>query len=325
MKICLATPVPKESTTGNGATARRWASLIGELGHDVFIVQVYDEEDCDLLIALHARKSHFSIAAFKDLHPELPVVLGMAGTDLYGDIIDSRDAQHSLELADRIVTLQEAGVDALPEKVKHKVHCIVQSAQAPREQVEKRDDVFEVCVLAHLRPIKDPLLGAKAARLLPGSSRIRVLLAGQALHSEMEAVVDSEQYENFRFRWLGALDSDEAMALLARCRCLISTSRMEGGANVISEAIACGLPILSSEIPGSIGILGVDHPGYFPVGDALALSSLLQRVERDEGFRMELERRSIGLQELVTPARERRAWKALLVGLGQAQSDSAHD
>ena len=54
---------------------------------------------------------------------------------------------------------------------------------------------------------------------------------------------------------------------VARCRLLALTSRLEGGANVVSEAIASGVPVLSSYIAGSVGILGADYPGYFPVGD----------------------------------------------------------
>jgi len=48
--------------------------------------------------------------------------------------------------------------------------------------------------------------------------------------------------------------------------CLV-TPQLEGGANVISEALALGVPVLSSCIGGSLGLLGADYAGYFRAGD----------------------------------------------------------
>jgi len=93
---------------------------------------------------------------------------------------------------------------------------------------------------------------------------------------------------------------------------LVQTSLSEGGANVISEAIAASVPILASAIPGSIGLLGQDHPGYFPVGDEQALSALLWRAETDTEFYESLQERSRSLRPLVDPAREMASWEQLL-------------
>ena len=43
---------------------------------------------------------------------------------------------------------------------------------------------FKVCVIGHLREEKDPLRTAMAARLLPSSSRLRVLHIGRALNPD---------------------------------------------------------------------------------------------------------------------------------------------
>ncbi len=64
--------------------------------------------------------------------------------------------------------------------------------------------------------------------------------------------------------------------------------RGEGGANVLSEALAASVPILATRIPGSVGILGPEYPGYFPVGDTEALAALLWRAETDRDFRAAL-------------------------------------
>jgi integrase len=53
-----------------------------------------------------------------------------------------------------------------------------------------------------------------------------------------------------------------------------------GGADAVSEAIACSVPVISSRISGSIGLLGEEYPGDFPVGDPRALSSTPSGIRR---------------------------------------------
>jgi glycosyltransferase involved in cell wall biosynthesis len=96
------------------------------------------------------------------------------------------------------------------------------------------------------------------------------------------------------------------------------TSVLEGGANVVSEAIAAAVPILSTLIPGSVGILGPDYPGYFPVGDTRALYRAMHRAETDSAFYNELSRRISDLRLVVEPQRERESWNALLAEVSRS-------
>ncbi len=105
---------------------------------------------------------------------------------------------------------------------------------------------------------------------------------------------------------------------MASSRVLVLCSASEGGANVVSEAIACGVPVLSTRIDGSVGLLGEDYPGYFGVGDDSELAELLQRVETDAGFLGELRCRCDALAPLFTRKAERRAWRDLLLELSAA-------
>ncbi len=315
MKITLVTPAPAQIHTGNRTTADRWARLLRELGNEVNVQRDWNGEQCDLLIALHARHSFTAMQRFREKHRRAPLILALTGTDIYDDLVKDAEATRSLDLATRIVVLQELAVGAVPESARGKVNVIYQSAGRPAISPPREEGCFQVCVLAHVRRVKDPLRAAYAVRELPASSRIQVKHAGAVLDPEFEAQVEGEQRTNLRYRWLGPLTHEKAMDLLARSHVLALTSHHEGGANVVSEAIAVCTPVISSLIPGSVGILGKEYPGYFPVGDSAALREQLQEAESNDGFYRDLQDRVARLRPLVSADREREAWSALLTEL----------
>ena len=64
--IHIVTPAPRGSRKGNRITADRYAQLLRALGHHVTVGT--DERDCDLLLALHARKSAPAMRRFRRAH-----------------------------------------------------------------------------------------------------------------------------------------------------------------------------------------------------------------------------------------------------------------
>jgi glycosyltransferase involved in cell wall biosynthesis len=174
---------------------------------------------------------------------------------------------------------------------------------------------FDVAVVAHLRPEKDPLRTAQAVRVLDPGTPVRVMHAGAALSVEMREQARAEMRSNRRYLWLGELPAWKARRLIARARLLCISSQMEGGANVLSEAIAAGTPVLASRIPAMRAILGSDYPGLFPFGDTNALAGLLRRAEKDARFVAELRRRCRAVRPRVSPAREKAALRSLLAEL----------
>lgn len=320
MRIGIITPAPPRSRYGNRVTALRWARILSALGHRATLAQKYQGEPFDLLIALHARRSHQAILRFRREHPAAPLVVALTGTDLYRDLPSSRKAQLSLELATRIVVLQPKALEELRARWRKKARVIYQSLVAPSRGMRDRKKgkfrrphrTFNVCVIGHLRPVKDPFRAALAARLLPLESRIRILQAGGAMSPEMAGRAGKEMERNPRYRWLGEQRRRRIRRLLAQSRISVLSSRMEGGANVLSEAIVAGCPVLASRIPGSIGILGENYPGYFKVGDTRGLAQLLLRAESDPVFGSKLSSRCRKLAARFEPARERAAWLNLL-------------
>jgi putative glycosyltransferase (TIGR04348 family) len=315
MRIFLACPVSARSRRGNRVTAVRWARILKGLGHRVTIARDYEGQECDLLVALHARRSYDAIRRFRRRYPHGPLVVALTGTDLYRDIRTSRHARRALEWADRLILLQPCGRAELPAAVRGKARVIYQSVRrGPRRPAGDRPgrDTFEVCVLGHLRGEKDPLRAALALRRLPAAPRVRVTHAGEALSPALARRARSAMARDGRYRWLGEVPRWRARQILARSDALVLSSRMEGGANVVSEAIAAGVPVLASHIPGNVGLLGPRYPGYYPVGDTEGLARLLARAASDARFYGRLVRAIAELAPLADPARERAAWRELL-------------
>jgi putative glycosyltransferase (TIGR04348 family) len=266
-----------------------------------------------MLVALHARRSSGAIKRFGRAHPSAPLIVALTGTDLYRDVGRSNEAQVSLDAATRIVVLQPKALVELRPAWRKKARVVHQSVSMFRSR-HLRPSVrsFDVCVVGHIRPVKDPFRAAKAVRLLPKSSRIRVIHLGSALTATEAARARLEMMSNTRYNWLGEVSPSQVAGVMSKSSLFVISSRMEGGSNALGEAIVAGLPVLASRIPGSIGILGDDYPGYFRVGDTRELARLMSRCETEPQFLADLTSRCHGLAALFDPYREQSAWVGLL-------------
>jgi putative glycosyltransferase (TIGR04348 family) len=319
MKIEIVTPARVGSTSGNRITSERWAKILKNLGHRVLISQEYDNQSPDLLVALHARRSHSSIVRFRQHRPNTPIILALTGTDVYRDIRKNSRARKSLDIADRIIVLQPDALKELTPAEQKKSRVIYQSVkkfgQLKKSRRASANDHFDICVIGHLRPVKDPFRVAMAARKLPKSSRIRVIQVGAALSKQMEQRARHEMEINQRYRWLGELSRERTLTFLTQSRLCVISSRMEGGSNALSEAIVAGVPVVASRIGGNVGILGRNYPAFFRFGDTLQLRDLMLRAETDRKFVNDLHKRINKLAPLFSPAREERVWVRLIAEL----------
>lgn len=295
MKIALVTPAGPGTRTGNRHTALRWAAFLRKAGHRVNVCVEWSGE-ADAMLALHARRSHESMARFSR---DKPLVLALTGTDVYRDIHQSAEARESLELADRLIVLQPRAATELPLRLRKKVGVVVQSSATKlRHRPVRRK--FRVCVIGHLRAEKDPL---RIVAALPHTeAELEVVHLGAALDPGLVPASSDPRY-----RWLGSVPHARALRWLASSHAMVISSRMEGGANVVCEAIRIGVPVLASRISGNVGLLGAGYRGYFPVGDAAALGRLLTRVAQERQLYRALKRQISSLKPLVAPQAEARA------------------
>ena len=317
MHIGIITPAAAKSLSGNRATALRWAGFLRQLGHRVSIDVEWHGSGYDLMVALHAWRSADSIAAFKQQYPERPLVLAMTGTDLYRFIKSHpQPTLASISSADRLVTLHQLATRVLPASAHHKVHVIHQSAIPLPKPVKRAVRHFDVCVVGHLREEKDSLRVAYAVRDLPEKSRLRVLHYGKAYSEEWARYAEQEMKINPRYRWFGEVPHGKIRRAYSSCHLMVLPSIMEGGANVISEAIVAGLPVIASDIDGSVGLLGEDYAGYYPVQDTRRLRELLLKAETEPEYLQALAEQCSKRAGLFTREAEKQAWADLLSDMG---------
>lgn len=317
MHIGIITPAAPKSLNGNRATAQRWADFLIELGHKVSITMAWDGTEYDLMVALHAWRSAESIAKFKAKFPNKPIILAMTGTDLYRFIHSHPEPTlASIYAADKLVTLHRLAANVLPESVQDKVQVIHQSAipieNTSPETKNCSENTFDICVVGHLREEKDSMRVAYAVRDLPASSNIRILHYGKAHNEEWAKYAEDEMKTNSRYQWFGEVSHNEVREAYRCCKLMVLPSIMEGGANVISEAAVVGLPVIASDIDGSVGLLGDDYAGYFPVKNEKVLREVLLRVENDKSFIDKLKLQCNERARLFSVDAERLAWADLL-------------
>lgn len=316
MKIHLVTPAKKQSKNGNRTTALRWARLLRAQGHRVRIDTDYNGETVDLVIALHAWRSAAAIMRYRRLFPTGPLIVALGGTDVNGFLkTDPQTTLASMQMADALVALHDLIADELPVELSKKLNVIRQSARPLPGSRNLGRRNFDACVIGHLRDEKDPFRSALAARLLADSSRLRVIHFGKAHSEEWAHRAHAEMAQNPRYLWKGEVSGARVRQVLMRTQLMIISSSQEGGANVVSEALVAGVPIIASKIAGNIGLLGVDYSGYYPVGDEAALAKLLHRAETDSAFLRVLEKQCKQLAIEFTVEREAAAWARVIAAV----------
>ena len=309
-RVGIASPALAASNNGNWHTAARWGGHLEPIA-DVTVFDRWTGQPLDLLIALHARKSADCIESLRNARPDAGIILLLTGTDLYRDLPGDPAAQRSLDLADRIVVLQARALDKLAPDARRKAEVIEQSAEGAVGHAQPAPPTRFLAV-GHLRAEKDPLTLTRAACRLAAEDAVAIEHIGNALDRDIEADVRLAMARCPHYRWCGGVPHEETLQRIAGSHALVHPSRMEGGANVVIEAVRAGVPVLASAIDGNVGLLGEDYQGYFPVGDDAALAALMRRFTEDQSLRQALQAQCRAIEHRFAPEVERRAVQELV-------------
>ena len=295
-----------DANNGNWRTAHRWQQLLGHnfrtIVHSSWPLDSLPE--ADILIALHARRSADSIRRYRAARPDGAIIVVLTGTDLYADLAVSEEARTSLRLADALIVLQEDAIQHVPREHRKKTHVVYQSAKTLLP-AKKLKDRLNCVVAGHLRAEKDPDIIFRLVESLPAASPIHVVHLGAPLDKALAARAQALSEKSRHYHWAGALAHGLTRAAIKRSHLLIHPSVLEGGANVIVEALSSGTPVIASHMSGNIGMLGKDYAGYFPVGDVDALRSQLEHCAGDANFLLRLNTACAARAKLFSPEAER--------------------
>jgi putative glycosyltransferase (TIGR04348 family) len=310
--VALVTPALAAANNGNWQTAQRWARMLSG-DYEVRLMQAWDGTHADVMLALHARRSAASIAAWALTRRPLAVTL--TGTDLYRDVaIADAPTLASLALADRLIVLHEGAPADVPAE--HRAKCVVCfQSTGLRQTLPKTARHLRALVVGHLRDEKDPRTVFAAMQLLAQRPDIALDHIGGALDASLGDEARALMREQPRYRWLGALPHKATLAHIQRAHVLVHASAMEGGAHVVMEAVRSGTPVLASRIPGNVGMLGGDYRGYFKPHDAAGLAALLEQLRDDPAMLQALRAQCDQRSPLFEPAREQATLKSVIAQL----------
>jgi putative glycosyltransferase (TIGR04348 family) len=276
------------------------------------------------MIALHARRSAASVKAWAqsrehgaNLQPVPGLAVVLTGTDLYRDIQTDAQAQQSLQWAQRLVVLQDLGLARLPAALQPRAQVIFQSTSA-RQSLAKSTHWLRAVMVGHLREEKSPQTLFAAARLLMPQEAIHINHIGAPLDAALALQAQATAAACPGYRWLGALPHEATRRRIQRAHVLVHTSRMEGGAHVVMEAVRSNTPVLASRIDGNVGMLGSDYAGYFDWGNAQQLVDLLRRCHFEPAFYAQLQAQCAARAPLFAPQAERLAVRQLVTELTAA-------
>jgi putative glycosyltransferase (TIGR04348 family) len=307
--VALITPALAAANNGNWQTAQRWARLLAA-DYEVRLMKDWDSEPADAMLALHARRSAASIAAWAPTRR--PLIVTLTGTDLYRDVPNAdADTLRSLALADRLIVLHEGAPADVPAE--HRAKCIVCfQSTGLRKTLPKTSRHLRALMVGHLRDEKDPRTVFAAMRLLATREDIALDHVGAPLDSALGDEAQALMREQPRYRWLGALPHAATLARIQRAHVLVHPSVMEGGAHVVMEAVRSGTPVLASRISGNVGMLGRHYQGCFEPGDAAGLAALLQQLRDDPAMLQALRAQCDQRSPLFEPAREQATLKDVI-------------
>lgn len=303
-RVVIVSPALASANNGNWQTAKRYANMLASS----CVVRIVNEWDGartdDVLIALHARRSYSSIAAWYVQRGSEGLCVVLTGTDLYRDIKQDPQAQQSLAWANALVVLQPAGLAELPAKFQDKTRVLFQSTTT-RQTLLKTNRHMRAVMVGHLRSEKSPQTFFDVATLLAKRSDIELRHIGGEHDQVLARQAHDTAAKHPNYQFLGARSHEQTLRYIQRSHVLVHPSVMEGGAHVIMEAICSGVPVLASRIAGNIGMLGETYAGFFTVGDAVELASLLERFRDESSFAAELRAQCVQRAHLFEPARER--------------------
>lgn len=166
------------------------------------------------------------------------------------------------------------------------IHCGVPTTPLHYKSTEKTQDNF-IFSVGRLVPDKGFEVLIRAFHNLNKKYSVELRIAGEGeARASLEALIEELQLKD-RVKLLGAYSNEKVLKEMARARVFALLSFAEGIPVSLMEAMALGVPVLSTSIAGIPELIQNGESGFLvPSGDANAATKALEKLLSDESTRL---------------------------------------
>jgi len=157
----------------------------------------------------------------------------------------------------------------------------------PEKKIEKDSTICHLLFVGSLIPRKGvEYLIEALSQLIQEEHVFFLTIVGEGPEEERLKNQVDEYGLNDDVRFIGTIPPDQISECLSRMDCLVLPSLWEGTPNVVLEAMACGLPIVASDLPGIREMVTPDLNGLlFHAQDVDGLAKMLLKIILDQALR----------------------------------------
>jgi glycosyltransferase involved in cell wall biosynthesis len=310
-RIAIATPFALPFHCGNSILAERLRVGLIRRGYSVLVCNTRDDNPGDaisfapdLLHTLNGDKTQPWAEQFLS-NLSIPWVITLTGTDYNSWCGISEPPPHMASCLDKCSALtlfhDEAAFrlkKALPS-IAHKVWTIPQGVDCSGSHEERvlvrsrlgiEEDRVLFLMAAGIRPVKNMEMAIRAfAELEKRGINAMLVIAGPVMDQQEADRIFAMARTLRSFRYLGDLSPQEVRQVMGAADVYLNTSRNEGMSGAILEAMAEGLPVLASAVPGNSALIRNGENGL--LFDPDSLGELVEgsiRLSQDSSLRHDL-------------------------------------
>lgn len=217
------------------------------------------------------------------------VVLTLRGSDIEksrSSLAFKWQLQLALACADFVVCVSKAMMEDVhstyPKYIGKIGYCHngISDAFFNSSRKHRTSDVpIQILAVGGLIPVKGFDLLLEALHLLPPTSNLYVTIIGEGPERAALQMKIKEYSLESKVVLKGEHEYSAIPEIMADADIFILSSYAEGRPNVVAEAVASGLPIISSDLPGVNGLVLDGMNGWvFKTGDSIALSKAIQHA-----------------------------------------------
>lgn len=269
----------------------------------------------DVILAFLGKNNLMAVATAAFLPSKVVVSVRGEPTMEYEGKLMQRIAKLVFRFADGVVLQTEQARAFFPKAVRKK-SVILPNPLDPqflnREACEEREDL--IVAAGRLDENKNHAMLIHAfAKIAEEYPKVKLVIYGEGVLRETLTALVEEKGLGDRVSFPGAV-SDVA-GHICKARIFTLTSNTEGMPNSIMEALALGIPVISTDCPcgGPAALIENGENGLLvPVGDAFALADAFRRILEDRGFELRLRENARKITDRLAPDKVNREWEAYL-------------